>query len=560
MPDRPLSLVKAPPLADEEGLGALTLVGWLAEVCTRYRDREALVLHEDGVRIGWSYGDLWEEANRVARALRSLGLGKGERVGILFTNRPEFLSSLFGTALAGGVACPISTFSTRAELEYLLQLSACSVLLLERQVLKKDFCAELLAIEPRIAAARPGSLDSVRLPYLRHIAALGGGEGAIEDWDGVLARGDNVDQSLIDAAAANVSPADPGSVFFSSGSTAKPKGVINSHRAMALQLWRYQRFVRTGDDCRAWSANGFFWSGSFVQALGAALTPGGALVLQRTFNPAEALTIMASESATMAIAWPHQWPQLVAAPNWADVDLSALKYVDPKFPICSHPTVEADWKEPSASYGATETFTLSTTFPSGTSEEEIAGSFGKPQPGGIIKIVDPLSGAILPLGERGEIAVKGPTLMLGYVGVPLSDTLDDEGFFRTGDGGHLDAEGRLHWHGRLSDIIKTGGANVSPLEIDATLRGHPAVKLCQTVGVPHETLGEIVVSVIVPHSGAAIAEDDLRSFAREQLASYKVPRRVLFFAEQELELTGSNKIKTADLRALVTKRLEGDAG
>lgn len=380
----------------------------------------------------------------------------------------------------------------------------------------------------------------------------------IEEWGSFLRHGDELDQALIDATAASVTPADPGSVFFSSGSTARPKGVINSHRAMALQLWRFQRFVRTGDDCRAWSANGFFWSGSFVQALGAALTPGGALVLQKTFNPDEALTLMERESATMAIAWPHQWPQLLAAANWTDVDLSALKYVDPKFPICSHPTVKAGWKEPSASYGATETFTLSTNFPSGTSEEEIAGSFGKVQPGGIIKIVDPLDGAIMPLAERGEIAVKGPTLMLGYVGVPLPDTLDDEGFFRTGDGGHLDAEGRLHWHGRLNDIIKTGGANVSPLEIDATLREHPAVKLCQTVGVPHDTLGELVVSVIVPHSGKVLAEDDVRNFAREKLASYKVPRRVLFLAEEEVELTGSNKIKTADLRTLVVKRLEGE--
>lgn len=561
MPDLPLSLVKARPLAEEEGLGTLTLVGWLKETCDRYGEREALVLHEDGVRIVWSYAFLWAEANRVARALHSLGIGKGERVGILFTNRPEFLSALFGTALAGGVACPISTFSTGAELDYLFQLSACSVLLMERQVLKKDFCAELAAIEPLVAAAQSGTIGSTKLPFLRHVAALGPGGAidGIEDWESFLGRGAGVDQALVDATAASVTPADPGSVFFSSGSTAKPKGIINSHRAMALQLWRYAKVVRTKDDCRAWSANGFFWSGSFVQALGAALTPGGALVLQKTFNPEEALTIMERESATMAIAWPHQWPQLVAAPNWASADLSALKYVDPKYPICTHPTVMADWKEPSACYGATETFTLVSNFPSGTPEEEIAGSFGKAQPGGIFKIVDPHSGAILPLGERGEIAVKGPTLMLGYLGVPLSDTLDDEGFFRTGDGGHLDAEGRLYWHGRLSDIIKTGGANVSPLEIDATLRDHPAVKLCQTVGVPHDTLGELVVSVIVPHLGEAIGEDDVRSFAREKLASYKVPRRVLFFAESELELTGSNKIKTADLRALVAKRLEEEA-
>ena len=217
------------------------------------------------------------------------------------------------------------------------------MLLCERQVLKKDFCALLAAIEPRWRSSNQARLRSTRLPFLRHVAALGGGEArGIEDWQAFLRRGDAVDQALIDARAASVTPADPGALFFSSGSTAKPKGIINSHRGMALQLWRYVRFVATADDCRAWSANGFFWSGSFVQAFGAALTPGGALVLQKTFNPAEALTLMDREKATMAIAWPHQWPQLQAADNWAEVDLSALKYVDPKFAIGDHPTVDGD--------------------------------------------------------------------------------------------------------------------------------------------------------------------------------------------------------------------------
>lgn len=558
MADPPLSIIKAPPLEEEEGLGSLTLCGWLRETCDKYGDREALVLQEGGERISWSYADLWERANEVARALHAVGIGKGERVGVLFTNRPEFLSAMFGAVLAGGVGCAISTFSTRAELEYLLQLSGCSVLLMEKQVLKKNFCEELAGIEPRVADANPGELSSTILPFLRHVAAIGGGEGMIEDWGAFLARGRNADQAVVDARAASVTPADPGGLFFSSGSTARPKGIINSHRGMALQLWRYHRFLQSFDDTRAWSANGFFWSGSFVQAFGGALTPGGALVLQKTFDPEEALELMDREKATMAIAWPHQWPQLKAAANWEGVDLSSLKYVDPKYPICDHPTVDANWQEPSSTYGATETFTVSTTFPSGTPEEEIAGSFGRPQPGGFVKIVDPLTGELVPLGERGEIAVKGPTLMLGYVGVPLSDTLDDEGYFRSGDGGYVDAEGRLFWEGRLNDIIKTGGANVSPLEVDATIRQHPAVKLCQTVGIPHETLGELVVTAIVPHAGEELGEEGVRGFAKETLASYKVPRRVLFFAEDELELTGSNKIKTADLRALVTKRLEGE--
>jgi acyl-CoA synthetase (AMP-forming)/AMP-acid ligase II len=559
MNDRPLSIISGPPLSEEEGLGALTLGGWLRDVTERFGPREALVLHENGGAIRWTYDQLWDRANDVARALLACGVGKGTRVGVLMTNRPEFLSACFGAALAGCVATTLSTFSTPAELEHLLQSSACSVLLLERHVLKKDFAEMVTALEPAIATARPGELALVKFPFLRHIAAIGGGEGAIEDWSAFLARGQAVSQDLVDATAATVTPADPGVLFFSSGSTAKPKGILSAHRGVTLQLWRWKRYYAAGDDVRIWSANGFFWSGNFGMAIGGGLSSGGALVLQPTFQAEEALALMQAEKATMAVAWPHQWAQLEAASNWNDVNLATLKYVDAKTPLGRHPTVKTTWQEPMAAYGNTETFTISAIYPSGTSDEEIAGSSGKPQPGGVFKIIDPLTGVIVPLGERGEIAVKGPTLMLGYVGTPLDETLDGEGFFRTGDGGYVDEAGRLYWQGRLNDIIKTGGANVSPIEIDTILKQCPGVKVTQTVGVPHETLGELVVTCIVPHEGATLDEKAVQAFAKAELASYKVPRRVLFFGEDELQLTGSAKIKTADLKAAVIKRLEAEA-
>jgi acyl-CoA synthetase (AMP-forming)/AMP-acid ligase II len=140
--------------------------------------------------------------------------------------------------------------------------------------------------------------------------------------------------------------------------------------------------------------------------------------------------------------------------------------------------------------------------------------------------------------------------------VPLDESLDDEGYFRTGDGGYVDEAGRLFWEGRLNDIIKTGGANVSPIEVDSVIRDCAGVKVTQTVGVPHETLGELLVTCIVPHDGATLDEDTVRNFARQKLASYKVPRRVLFFAESDLKLTGSAKVKASDLRKLAAKMLE----
>jgi acyl-CoA synthetase (AMP-forming)/AMP-acid ligase II len=169
--------------------------------------------------------------------------------------------------------------------------------------------------------------------------------------------------------------------------------------------------------------------------------------------------------------------------------------------------------------------------------------------------VDPETGATLPRGRQGEIAVKGPTLMLGYVGVPIAETLDGEGFFHCGDGGYINASGELVWQGRITDMIKTGGANVSPAEVDATLSDCPGVKIGCTVGVPHETLGEIVVACVVPWADAALDEDTVRAFVRERLASYKTPRRVLFVTDEDLFLTTTAKVKTSALRELAARRL-----
>ncbi|TCM27744.1 class I adenylate-forming enzyme family protein [Novosphingobium sp. ST904] len=558
--DRSVSIARGLPLSEEVGLGELTLAGFLREVTSRFGGREALVHRlDDGSRERWSYCDLWDRSREVAKALIATGLGKGERVGVLMTNRAEFLSAMFGAALAGGVATPLSTFSTPAELEYLIGHSAVSYLLFEESVLKKEFLEILCDLDPQIAVSTAGHYASSRFPFLRELAVVGGeGRGAARSWRAFLDLGQAVPDDRLDARAKSVVPADPGALFFSSGSTAQPKGILSAHQGVSLQMWRMGRQQGLSDAVRSWTANGFFWSGNFSMIIGGTLSMGRSLILQRTFHPAEALDLLQSERVTFPFAWPHQWEQLTAAPNWQAVDLSSLTFVDTACPIAAHPTVTTAWIEPKHCYGNTETFTLSAAFPAMTNAEDAAESHGVPLPGNLIKIVDPLTGHAVPLGENGEIAVKGPTLMLGYLGTPLFETLDEEGYFRTGDGGRLDEQGRLHWQGRLNDIIKTGGANVSPLEIDEAIRALPGIKMSQTVGVPHETLGEIVVSCVVFHADGEMSEDAVRERLRTVLASYKVPRRVIGLDEQQLGLTGSAKIKTSELRSLAVKWLASE--
>ncbi|MEI7717216.1 MAG: fatty acid--CoA ligase family protein, partial [Mycobacterium sp.] len=393
--------------------------------------------------------------------------------------------------------------------------------------------------------------------FLRRLASVGEPAPGIEAWPQFVASGHREPRELVEATAAAVQPSDAAVLFFSSGSTSRPKGVLSAHRGVCIQMWRFRRMYGFGqqDHVRGWTANGFFWSGNFTMVLGSTLASGGALVLQSTFDAAEALELMAAERVNFPFAWPHQWSLLESAPNWDRVDLSSVRFADFTTPIARHPTVSGEWYEPGHAYGNTETSTITTGYPANTPPEVHADSFGEALPGVTLKIVDPLSGDIVARGQPGEILVKGPTLMLGYIGIPLDETLDEQGFFPTGDGGYLDDTGRLYWQGRLTDIIKTGGANVSPREVDEALMEHPGVKVAQTVGVPHDTFGEVVVGCVVPHDDMVLEAAQLVAFLRERLASYKVPRHVLFFREDEVALTGTAKIKVGELRDLAAARL-----
>jgi fatty-acyl-CoA synthase len=565
------STIRGIPLSEEQ-LGALTLGGFLREVCAKHADKEALVCHAAGrpvVRM--TYAQVWAEASSVARALVARGVGKETRVGLLATNRAEWITAMFGIALSGATCVLMSTFSKPAELMYQLRAADVSLLIFERSVLDRDLATELVAVCPELSNTE-GEVQSKKLPFLRRAVCIADAAlaGAFELWSDFLKNGPLAPASLVEEGiASQIAPTDRGLVFFSSGSTGEPKAIVHAHRAAAIQCWRWRRIFAVDSNVRTWTANGFFWAGNFAMAVGATFAAGGCLVLQRFFAPGEALRLMQTERVSLPLAWPHQWPQLVEDPAYREVDLSSLRYVGELSPLRKHPTVRANWQEPVAAYGSTETLTLSTAHPSGTDPDFAQGNHGLALPGNILRIVepvvdpktselDPKAGKLMKRGEFGQIVVKGPTLMLGYLRKPVEDTFDDEGFFRSGDGGFIDDEGRLHWEGRLNDILKTGGANVSPLEIDQVVATCPGVKIAATVGIPHDKLGEIVVTCVVreaTQAGAQLDESKVRAFASEQLSSYKVPRRVLFILESELEFTATNKAKRGPLKTLAAKRL-----
>lgn len=537
-----MTTLHGPPLDEVDGIGALTMGGFLEEVAARFASNDALVFDDPlrgGATTRWSYADLRRQARRIAKVLVADGVGRGDRIVVLMGNRPEAVAALFGTTMAGAVVVPLSTFSTKRELAFLLADCEASVVLTQVSMLARSFADDVADLRSK-------------LPRLRTVVAVGD-----PGWDDFLARGDEVDDTLIDERIAATSPADHGLIIYSSGTTSRPKGMVHTQRAPTLQFWVQAQLFRRHEATRMWTALPLFWTAGLNTAMGSTLAAGGCWVMEEAFEPGEALALMARERVTEPYSLPHQTAALAEHPDWAGTDLSSLKYVYGKSAFARHPSVEGDtsWNMP-VGYGLSETCAFFCSHRSDTPRALLKSSMGRLLPGNRLRIVDPDTGRVLGAGEEGELAIAGPTLMEHYVGLAPSDCFDADGFFHTGDAGSFDEDGYVHFGGRRTEVIKTGGANVSPAELEVELRACPPVKLSRVIGVPDERLGQIVVACITLAEGADASADDIQSFLRDRVAAYKVPKQVLFFAEGEIPMTGSDtKVRDAELLDLVSRRL-----
>ncbi|MCU1375035.1 MAG: AMP-dependent synthetase and ligase, partial [Actinomycetia bacterium] len=476
-----MSELTGPSLAATPGIGTLTLGGFLDEVVGRFAGNEALVADDPllgGTTVRWTYADLGREAQRVARALLATGIGKGSRVGILMANRHEAVAAFFGAALTGAVVVPLSTFSPKPELAWLLAHADLSALLTQTSMGRRRFVDDVVDLCPAVVKGQP--VQDPSYPYLRHVAAVGPTDetAGIEPWATFLARGNDVTHDVQEAVAAQVTPSDLGLVIYSSGTTDRPKGVLHHHQAPTLQFWLQSQLFGRDQTTRMWSALPLFWTAGMNTAMGATLAAGGCWVMQEAFEPGEALRLMARERVTEPYTLPHQAAALEEHSDWAGTDLSSLTKVFGKSVFTRHPTVTGDpgWNMPTG-YGLSETCAFFAAHASDTPRQVLKDSIGRLLPGNQLRVIDPDTGRRLGPNDDGELAIRGPTLMEHYVKRSRAECLDEDGFFHTGDMGFYDDEGFVHFTGRRTEMIKTGGANVSPAELEVQLRACEPVKL-----------------------------------------------------------------------------------
>ncbi len=531
----------------------LTLPCFIEEVAERHGDRVAVVSAERAM----TYRALAEESERVARSLRTLGIMQGDRVALLLANRPEWVSAFFGAARLGVIVVPVDTFASPDERDFVLRHSGVRLLLMQRDLAGRDFVAELSGNHPElVGSSMAGGIGLAGLPALRSIVCLDGDElpASIEDWPSWLARGDGHCEPRANA----VGPEDPALLIYTSGTTDRPKGVLHAQRAPVIQSWRFAEMMALNTDDVVATAQPFFWTAGICMSLGATLAAGACLHVRERFESAAMLETIERHGVTTLHAWPHLQKAMAEDPSARSRDLSTLVHVEFDSPLAPLVGLDADRWGIYSAYGLSETFTLATGHPSWVPSADRRGNHGPPLSGMAVRIVDTETGEPKADGEWGEIAVRGATLMLGYWQVPIEYTLDADGYFHTGDRGRFDERGWLHWSGRLSGLIKTAGANVSPLEVERVAAAQPGVRAAVAVGAPHPTLGEAIVLCIVPTAAHALDVDAIRVALRAGLARYKVPRHVVVIAEEDVPTTSNQKLRADSLRDIVLARMAAE--
>jgi fatty-acyl-CoA synthase len=510
--------------------GVETLPDLLAASAARFPDHEALVSARGRV----TYAALAARAAAVAGGLAARGVGRGTHVGLLAPNWPEWLAIAFGVWRRGGVLVPLSTLARPRELGHALGLADVELLIAARSFLRHDYAATLEAAGPAATLRRVVWLDAPAPGAPVDLAPL---VGSPADGPG------------------DAEPDDPATILFTSGSTAEPKGAVHTQRALALAAREDVAVLGLTAEDRTWGYLPFFFAGGLVAVGLATLAAGGAVVLQEVFEPGETLVLLERERVSVFFAWPHQAEALLAHPRFATTRLRLCKGVgaNTKWAAALYPREH----HATSSFGMTETPPLCAAWPWDAPQALRVSCHGPAVGSRELRIVDPETGAPLAAGTEGEIRVRGPTLMTGYYKQPRSVAFDDDGFFRTGDLGRLDARGALHFVGRLKDVIKSGGANVAAAEVEAVLQSHPAVAAAHVVGVPDASRGESVVAFVVPK--AAVSAGELVAHCRERLASYKVPRAVWLRREGELPEKASGKVDKGRLRDEATRLTAGAA-
>jgi fatty-acyl-CoA synthase len=492
----------------------------------RHPEHEALVVRHQDVR--WTYAELDHRVDELARALVASGFQRGDRIGIWAPNCSEWVLVQFATARIGVILVNINPAYRTHEVRYALQQSGCRAVVAATDFKTSDYVA-------MVAEVRPD------LPDLQQVVHLG-----TDAWTDLLARAADVPLERVREIEADLDPADPINVQYTSGTTGFPKGATLSHR----NILNNGHFVAEG--CRYTYEDRVCIPVPFYHCFGMVMgnlgctTHGATMVVPApAFDPEATLATIADERCTSLYGVPTMFIAMLGHPSFESFDLTSLRTGIMAGSPCPIEVMKQciermNMDEVTICYGMTETSPVSTQSATDDPVDKRTGTVGRVHPHVEIKIVDPETGDTVERGATGEFCTRGYSVMIGYWNEPerTAEAIDGDGFMHTGDLAVMDDEGYVNIVGRSKDMIIRGGENVYPREVEEFLHTHPDITDVQVIGVPDLKYGEEVMAWITVRPGAELTAEAVREFCHGRIAHYKIPRYVQTTDQFPMTVTG----------------------
>ncbi|WP_127781897.1 FadD3 family acyl-CoA ligase [Rhodococcus sp. X156] len=526
-------------MATDTGDGAVpTTPHALRRAAARWGGRTAVADVQPGqdVRLTWS--ELLEEVRSFAGALVGSGVQAGDRVAVWAPNTHHWIIAALGVHYAGATLIPVNTRYTGAETLDLVQRSHSVALVAAGTFLKSDRLAELRAAADGDLAAATELHTIVRVPLGAADAPV---EGVLE-WDDFLATGTDELRTQADGRADALTGDDIADILFTSGTTGRSKGVLATHQQGVTVGRLWGAIGDMAEDDRYLIASPFFHSYGYKAGILVCLYYGATMIPLSVYSPTAAMALIQDERATVFPGAPTIFQTILDAPERADHDLSSLRFATTGaaiVPVVLMERMQAElgFEVVVTAYGLTETSGFVSTCLPGDDDVTVATTCGRA-----------IEGMEMRLSEQGELLVRGPLVMKGYLDDPeaTAQTIDPDGWLHTGDVGTIDEQGYLRITDRLKDMYISGGFNVYPAEVEQALARLDGVVESAVIGVPDHRLGEVGRAFVRVRPGSALTADDVIAYSKEKLAGFKVPRSVVLV--DEFPRNAGGKILKRELR------------
>ena len=541
----------------EKKMIELTLNQLLKEKTAENPKQEFMIYADRNLRF--TYEEFNNRVDDLACGLYSLGVKKGDNVGIWATNVPDWLTYMFACARLGAVAVTVNTSYKLHELEYLVKQSDLTTLCLSDGVKDSNYVSMIKELVPELDTYERGCLKSERFPFLKNVIFMGPEKfRGLYSTPELLLLGKHVDIKLIREIEASVTPDDVVNMQYTSGTTGFPKGVMLTSHNIINNGFSIGESMRYTNKERVCLPVPLFHCFGIVLGVMAILSHGATHVLLESFDPLVALASIQKEKCTAIYGVPTMYIAELNHPMFSMFDMSSLRtgiMAGAGCPVELMKTVmdKMNMKEITSVYGLTETSPGMTQSRWDQSPEVRATTVGYELPDIEVKVLDPETNEECPVGVQGEMCCRGYNIMKGYYKMPeaTAEIIDENGFLHSGDLGVKGEDGNYRITGRIKDMIIRGGENIYPRELEEFLIDMPQIKDIQVAAVKDKKYGEITGAFIILHEGEKLTEEDVIEYCRGKISKYKWPQFFMFL--KEFPMTGSGKIQKFKLTEMGTK-------